>query len=74
MSKSNSINYHKTSWRKSSRSIAQTNCIEVAISAGSIGIRDSRNPTGTVLTFSPPTQWTNFIHQIKTQNSVCDVD
>lgn len=57
-------------WRKSSRSGSGgggggSGCVEVALSNGLIGVRDSRNPTGTVLAFSSEAQWANLIHQIK---------
>lgn len=43
-------------WRKSSRSgnNATGNCVEVAFSAGVVGIRDSKNPAGPPLTFAEP--------------------
>ena len=51
-------------WRKSSRSQAG-NCVEVAfLSAGSVGVRDSKNPTGPVLIFDGP-QWTDFVASVK---------
>jgi hypothetical protein len=49
-----------TTWVKSSRSFANGNCVEVAGLAGEIGVRDSRNPGGTVLRFSIP-QWRDFL-------------
>ena len=49
-----------TSWRKSVRS-DQGNCVEVAFAAdGTVGVRDSKNPTGTVLEFAPG-EWDAFI-------------
>ncbi|MEU6023505.1 DUF397 domain-containing protein [Micromonospora sp. NPDC048871] len=47
-------------WRKSSRS-ASGECVEVADNLpGVIGVRDSKDITGPVLTFDPPT-WRRFI-------------
>jgi uncharacterized protein DUF397 len=39
-------------WRKSSYSGTQENCVEVAFTASGVGIRDSKNATGPVLTFT----------------------
>lgn len=36
-------------WRKSSFSTDQTNCVEVGIGARIVGIRDSKRPDGTPL-------------------------
>jgi hypothetical protein len=49
-------------WRKSSRSGTQGgNCVEVAGNlAGVVAVRDSKDPTGPVLTFSPAA-WRAFI-------------
>ncbi len=46
-------------WRKSSRSTANANCVEVTVTAGTVGVRDSKNPTGSVLAVSPHA-WTAF--------------
>lgn len=49
-----------TNWRKSSRSGGGDNCVEVAFAAdGTVGVRDSKNPTGPVLEFTP-TEWDAF--------------
>ncbi|MEU0157090.1 DUF397 domain-containing protein [Micromonospora fulviviridis] len=48
-------------WRKSNRSGTQGDCVEVADNLpGVVGVRDSKDPTGPVLTFTPDT-WRAFI-------------
>ena len=47
-------------WRKSTRS-GNGECVEVADNLpGVVGVRDSKDPTGPVLTFEPDT-WRAFI-------------
>jgi hypothetical protein len=51
-------------WRKSSRS-GQSECVEVADNLpGLVGVRDSKDPSGPVLTFLPDT-WRTFIARTK---------
>ncbi len=41
-------------WRKSNRSNGQYNCVEVAdLDGGHRAVRDSKNPSGPALTFTP---------------------
>ena len=40
-------------WRKSVRSHDQGACVEIARVGDLIGVRDSKDPTGPVLTFTP---------------------
>ncbi|MFI7219305.1 DUF397 domain-containing protein [Micromonospora sp. WMMA1998] len=48
-------------WRKSTRSGTQGDCVEVADNlVGVVGVRDSKDPTGPVLTFSPAA-WRAFV-------------
>ena len=47
-------------WRKSARSSGEDNCVEVAFAPdGAVGVRDSKDRTGPVLTFTPA-EWTAF--------------
>lgn len=46
-------------WRKSKVSGA-SNCVEVAVAAGSVLIRDSADSEGVVLTL-PPAAWSTFL-------------
>ena len=54
-------------WRKSSYSSANGgNCVEVATDApGIIAVRDSKEPAGPVLAFTPAA-WESFAAQVKT--------
>jgi hypothetical protein len=54
-------------WRKSSRSSDQPNCVEVAITAGAVAVRDSKHPTGSAL-FIPPLTWATFTTALRTND------
>jgi len=53
-----------TRWRKSSYSSDSCNCVEVATAAGPVLVRDSKNPTGPVLTFTTE-EWEAFVAGVK---------
>lgn len=51
-------------WRKS-RASGSSNCVEVALVDGCIGVRDSkRAPAGPILAFSP-SEWTAFLTGVR---------
>ncbi|SBT42283.1 DUF397 domain-containing protein [Micromonospora narathiwatensis] len=55
----------RATWRKSSRSGAQGNCVEVADNlAEVVGVRDSKDPGGPALAFGP-TAWIGFVSAVK---------
>jgi Domain of unknown function (DUF397) len=47
-------------WHKSSYSSTQGNCVEVAMNAGAVAVRDSKNVVGPVLAF-PAHAWHKFL-------------
>ena len=52
-------------WIKSSLSYANGNCVEVAsLPGGEIGVRNSRNAAGPVLTFTPD-EWRAFLGGVR---------
>lgn len=52
-------------WHKSSYSGNGGNCVEVASGRpGVVAVRDSKNPDGPVLSFSP-NEWARFIARLK---------
>ena len=51
-------------WRKSSYSITNGECIEVATSQREIKIRDSSHPASGIICASP-TSWQRFISEVK---------
>jgi len=51
-------------WRKSSRSQGMSNCVEVTAANMLIGVRDSKDPQGHMVTI-PRSCWANFISTIQ---------
>ncbi|MGW4637539.1 DUF397 domain-containing protein [Sphaerisporangium sp. NPDC004334] len=52
-------------WRKSTFSADQGNCVEVASNLpGLVGVRDSKNPGGPQLAFTPA-EWSAFVTGLK---------
>jgi F420-0:gamma-glutamyl ligase len=53
-------------WRTSTRSGGEGDCVEVAGFAESVGVRDSKDRQGPVLTFTE-SAWTDFIAATRAQ-------
>lgn len=51
-------------WRKSTYSNADGNCVEVAVGRLAVAVRDSKHPTGPVLTFAAA-EWQEFLRGVR---------
>lgn len=51
-------------WRKAQASVGNGQCVELARHGDLIAIRDSKNPAGPVLTYTPA-EWRAFLHGAK---------
>ncbi len=52
-------------WFKSSRSSGSRECVEIAhLNGGAVGLRDSKNPAGPALIFTP-TEWDQFTASLR---------
>jgi Domain of unknown function (DUF397) len=51
-------------WFKSSYSAGNGNCVEVAFAGSAVALRDSKDPAGPVLRFSPNT-WRGFVASVR---------
>jgi hypothetical protein len=58
-----------TPWLKSSHSNSGANCVEIARTrSGKVAVRDSKNPDGTILTFSLD-EWRGFVAKLQATTS-----
>jgi hypothetical protein len=55
---------HHISWKKSSYSAANGNCVEVARLGPQVGVRDSKDTALPALTFTPAV-WRTFVREMK---------
>lgn len=51
-------------WTKSTRSTANGNCVECAVMDGRVAVRDSKDPEGPILLFSPEA-WRGFVAGVR---------
>jgi hypothetical protein len=56
-------------WRTSKASGGSGNCLEIVGEEGLVLVRDSRNPSGTILEF-PPGPWTSFLRRVRSENGI----
>ncbi|SFE33304.1 protein of unknown function [Actinopolyspora alba] len=52
-------------WRKSSRSQGANNCVEVAVAADNVSVRDTKNRAAGYFT-ATGSQWSAFLDAVKT--------
>jgi hypothetical protein len=57
------VAFSNPDWRKSTHSDASNTCVEVTFSGPAVGLRDSKNPTGPLLTLPAPAL-THLLHTV----------
>ena len=56
--------FEPTAWRMSTRCDGGGESVEVAMTAGAVGVRDSKDPSGPVLVYSTEA-WCTFVNAVK---------
>jgi len=56
----NSDDITRVTWRKSTQSNGSGDCVEVAVTDEGVLVRDSKDPGGAILTFTPA-EWRAFV-------------
>ncbi|MEU1884554.1 DUF397 domain-containing protein [Micromonospora sp. WMMD987] len=59
----------EATWRKSTRSGSDTDCVEVAAVARVVGVRDSKDRSGPVLAFDR-SAWSAFVADLPARSGV----
>lgn len=54
-------------WRKSSRSSTQANCVEIAMDGRAVAARDSKAPEGGALVFTAA-RWGDFLRSLRAEH------
>ncbi|TWF92870.1 DUF397 domain-containing protein [Saccharopolyspora dendranthemae] len=53
-------------WRKSTRSASNASCVEVAVTADAVGVRDTKDRAGGTLAFDRD-RWNDFLTTLRQQ-------
>lgn len=58
------VDFTGATWHKASASTDQAQCVEVAYQGGVYGVRDSKDPSGTVIQLTPA-EWAVFVSGVR---------